>query len=183
MRTLFYSWRAGGLLAVAGGALSGCLNPPDYADAPSIGDAQVSFQQRLTGRLGVRDSLVLRVSYQDGNGDLGLSTGDTSGVYSFRGGNRNYFNYFLQPYVKDAQGNFQPKFTSLLGEYNGRFPRITADGSKAAPVKGTLNYSQAFGLGLPFRPGDVVHFVISIQDRGLHESNQVTTNDITIPPR
>ncbi|MFD1467160.1 hypothetical protein ACFQ48_02910 [Hymenobacter caeli] len=183
MRTLFYSsLRWAGLLAIVGGALSGCLNPPDYSDTPSIDNARVSFQQRLTGNLGTRDSLVLTVSYQDGTGDLGLSTTDNTGVYDYMNGtNRNYFNYFLQPYVKDAQGNFQPRFTSAPGEYNGRFPRITADGTKEAPVKGDLRYSQSFGLGSPFRPGDVVHFVISIQDRALHESNQVTTNDITIP--
>ena len=179
MRTLFYSL----LLAVAGGAVSSCLNPPDYSDTPSISNANVSFQQRLTGNLGVRDSLVLSVNYQDGNGDLGLSVDDTAGVYAYQGGNnRNNNNYFLQPYIKDGQGNFQPYADpNPKLNYNGRFPRITADGTKAAPVKGVLNYSQSFGLGSPFRPGNVVHFVISIEDRALHESNQVTTNDITIP--
>lgn len=180
MRILFYSLRLAGLLFVVGGAVSSCLNPPDYSDTPSLSDPKIQ-SERLTGTQGRRDSITITVSYQDGTGDLGLATGDSSGVYSFRGGNRNFYNYFLQPYVKDNLGNFQPRFTSKLGEYNGRFPRINADGAKAAPVKGTLKYGQAFGLGSPFRPGEEVRFVVSIQDRGLHESNQVTTPSIIIP--
>ncbi len=180
MRTFVYSLRLVAFLIVAGGAVSSCLSPPDYPDAPSIGDARAEPMRVGTGGAR-RDSVRLTVSYQDGNGDLGLATGDTSGVYTFRGGNRNYFNYFLQPYVKNAQGTFQPVSTAKLGEYNGRFPRITADGAKAAPVKGTLTYTQNFFLGAPFRPGQEVRFVISIQDRGLHESNQVTTNSFVIP--
>ena len=169
------------LLALVGGAVSSCLSPPNYPNVPSISDPQVASFRRGTGGAR-RDSVILTVSYQDGNGDLGLADGDTSGVYSSRGGNRNQFNYFLQPYVKNAAtGLFEPIFTSGLGEYDGRFPRITAEGTKEAPVKGTLTYTQNFFLSAPFRPGQEVRFVISIQDRGLHESNQVTTPSIIIP--
>ena len=183
MCTLFYSLRLAGLLLVVGGAVSSCLNPPDYSDTPSLSDPQIVLN-RLKSRTGVADSIAITVSYQDGNGDLGLANGDTTGVYAYKGGaNRNNNNYFLQPYIRDASGNFQLYVnpSAKVGEYDGRFPRINAEGAKAAPVKGTLTFGKSYIVGLPFRPGQVVHFVVSIQDRGLHESNQVTTPDITIP--
>ncbi|AWM31765.1 hypothetical protein [Hymenobacter nivis] len=182
MRTLFYSLRLAGLLAVAAGAVSSCLNPPDYSDTPSISNPQI-FYKRLASKSGTSDSIAITVSYQDGNGDLGLADGDTAGVYAYRGGNnRNNNNYFLQPYIKDGQGNFQPYINpNPKLNYNGRFPRITADGTKAAPVKGTLVFGKDYIPGYPFRPHQEVRFVVSIQDRALHESNVVTTNSIIIP--
>ncbi len=177
MRTLFYSL----LLVVAGGAVSSCLNPPDYSLTPSIDNPQLDAKRYGTGGAR-RDSVVITVSYQDGDGDLGLATADTAGVYSIRGSNNK--NYFLQPQVKDPRtGNFQ-NYTSTtvkLGQYNGRFPRITSPDAKAAPVKGTLVYSQSFLLGSPFVPGQEVRFVVGIQDRALNKSNTVTTGSYIIP--
>ncbi|MGI4885773.1 MAG: hypothetical protein ACRYFR_12515 [Janthinobacterium lividum] len=178
MRTLFFSLRLAGLLAVAAGAVSSCLNPPDYSSTPSIDNPQLTSTRLGTGGAR-RDSMVISVTYQDGNGDLGLSDADIAGAFA-----NNPKNYFLQPQLKDATTGLFADFTTstiALGQYNGRFPRITADGTKEAPVKGTLLYGQAFLLGSPFRPGQEVRFVVSIQDRGLNKSNTVTTNSIIIP--
>ncbi len=183
MRTLFYSLRVAGLLAVLGGAVSGCLNPPDYSTTPSIDNARLDVQRITKGSLGLRDSMIITVSYQDGDGDLGLNSSgaDMEGVYAYENGNNiNYYNYLLQAQVRDPVDKIFKDFTTPLikpGQDYGRFPRITADGSKEAPVKGDLTYGQSFllDLGTTFLPGQEVRFVISIQDRALHRSNTVTT--------
>lgn len=177
MRTLLYSLRLAGLLVVAAGAVSSCLSPPDYSSTPSIDNPQLTSTRLGTGG-DRRDSMIVAVTYQDGDGDLGLSDADIAGAYA-----ANPINYFLQPQLKNASGLFvdYTSTTIPLGRYNGRYPRITAEGTKESPVKGTLLYSQNFLLGSPFRPGQEVRFVVSIQDRGLNKSNTVTTNSIVIP--
>jgi len=178
MRTLFYSLHLAGLLAVAAGAVSSCLSPPNYSTTPSIDNPQLTSTRLGTGGAR-RDSMVIAVTYQDGNGDLGLSDADVAGAFA-----SNPKNYFLQPQLKNAITGVFIDFTSStipLGQYNGRYPRITADGTKEAPVKGTLKYGQAFLLGSPFRPGQEIRFVVSIQDRALNKSNVLITNSIIIP--
>ncbi|TPG65844.1 hypothetical protein [Hymenobacter nivis] len=178
MRTLFYSLRLAGLLAVAAGAVSSCLNPPEYSLTPSIDNAELTSTRLGTGSAR-RDSMVIAVTYQDGNGDLGLSDADIAGPFA-----SNPKNYFLQPQLYNTTSKQFVDFTTstiALGQYNGRYPHITPEGTKEAPVKGTLLYSQNFLLGSPFRPGQEVRFVVSIQDRALNRSNVVTTNSIIIP--
>ena len=59
---------------------SACFNPPEYNNVPSIEFEGVSFSKSPSGE----DSLVVSVSFKDGDGDLGLSANsgpDTESPY------------------------------------------------------------------------------------------------------
>ncbi|BDD08861.1 hypothetical protein FUAX_12930 [Fulvitalea axinellae] len=60
------------------GGLSSCDSPPQYSDIPHIGLNRVSF---VEGGGASVDKLVVDISFQDGNGDLGLADSDTLGPY------------------------------------------------------------------------------------------------------
>ncbi|HEX8506661.1 MAG TPA: hypothetical protein VF630_14955 [Hymenobacter sp.] len=184
------------LACLVGTGLNGCINAPEYDTTPEIEfkELQVVHVPRSGGLLG-QDTLKFFVNFKDGDGDLGLSDEDikvapfnsTTGGINGRG---NGFNYFIQPYKKKGpNGPFEKFVVSNPGEYDGRFLRLDdVDGgeSKPAPLRGILQYklplfidgnSQFPGV---FNEGDVFRFEISISDRSLHQSNTVTTSEVTL---
>ena len=188
---LFRTLRAAALVSLAGAGLSSCLSPPDYPIEPAIDfkDLRV-VHVPAGGGLTATDTLKFSVDFRDGDGDLGLSDDDIKVApwNSTTGGhnNRGYaFNYFIQPFVKNANGQFvrfvNPPPFGKVGEYDGRFLRLDRADAKPAPLKGTLNYRLPLSLdGAIFFPGQVLRFEISILDRGLHESNKITTPEVTL---
>ncbi|GAC1368443.1 MAG: hypothetical protein NVS3B25_11580 [Hymenobacter sp.] len=179
------------LLGLTGAGLSSCLSAPSYPIEPAIdfNNLLVTHLPARSGQLAV-DTLKFAVNFRDGDGDLGLDDADLkSAPYnSTTGGhnNRGYsYNYFIQPFVKDASGKFvqfvNPYPFGFVGEYDGRFLRLDTKGAKPAPLKGVLNYKLPLSLdGAIFKPGQVLRFEISIMDRGLHESNKITTAEVTL---
>ena len=168
-----------------GSGLGSCLNAPDYPDTPHIDVNGVTGFKKTgaaAGKLGNRDSVEIALNFQDGTGDLGLGEADTAGVYTKRGSNRYYNNYFIKVYYKDkSSGTFvllplRPNFT-----YNSRFVRLTKTDARPGPLKGVLRYSIVFSYFSPETvPGTVLRFEVSIADRALHESNVVTTDPVTL---
>ena len=181
--------------AVAGLALgwagtSSCLKAPDYPVTPTITFNSVTstYTPRVSGAT-ANNLLEFAVDFQDGDGDLGLDADDAKvpPYNSPTGGHNNLStgnNYFIQTFKKNASGTFVPFVTPFgnLGEYDGRYPRLetTTDG-KAAPLKGTLRYKLLLEIDqISYFPGDVVRFEISLMDRAMHQSNTVTTSEITL---
>ena len=192
-------------LALVGGGLGGlalglssCLREPEYSTTPAISFSRIDNIRIPAKQAGgqVLDSVRLTINYQDGDGDLGLTSDELKNPpYDFQNGtNRFNKNFFVEPYVKNTRtGKYEP-LTSVgvpspgvyaAGQYNGTFPHLTTDtDTKAAPIKGTITYAPiAFGLGDVFVPGQTVRFQISIADRALHVSNTITTDSIVIRPR
>ena len=170
------------LLGLAGSGLTGCLNAPNYPNEPSIEFNKLTLvRNKPTGQVEV-DTLKFALNFRDGDGDLGLSSGDTTGEFGFKHGlNRTYNNYFIQPFIKGADGNFSAFAAAANGEYNGRYQRLTTTDTKSAPIKGVLNYRLPLSVdGLTYFPGQTFRFEISILDRALHESNQITTTEVTL---
>lgn len=184
----------GGLGLLAGG-LSGCLKAPEYSTTPSISFNEIR-RTRYTptnAREQVLDTIRIKINYQDGDGDLGL-TADEVAAQPTKYTGRFAKNYFIEPFVKNrVSGKYEP-LTSVgvpfpnvynAGQYNGLYlhPTATTD-SKAAPIKGTLTYTLIpFGLGDTFVPGQTVRFQVSIADRALNVSNTIMTDSVVIPPR
>ncbi|GAB2868467.1 hypothetical protein [Hymenobacter ruber] len=193
---LFRTLSGVAFLGLAGAGLSGCLSAPSYSNTPEIEfrDVKVTRIAAANGNVG-RDTLEFVLGFRDGDGDLGLGPEDLA-VAPFNskiGGhnNRGYsYNYFIQPYKKNpitkAFDFFvtpaQPPFPAgVQGEYDSQYPRLNGADGRAAPLKGELRYKLPISLdGTVFNPGDVFRFEISILDRGLHESNQITTSEVTL---
>lgn len=66
------------IFVISGVLVSACFNPPEFSNTPEIEFEGVYFGLSPAGE----DSLVISVSFRDGNGDLGLSaTGDDESPY------------------------------------------------------------------------------------------------------
>ncbi|MBK6979484.1 MAG: hypothetical protein IPH28_22315 [Cytophagaceae bacterium] len=68
-----------GLIILAAVALSSCYKEPDFSISPVIEFYTINSEVRLdqaTG--GVKDSVVVTIKFQDGDGDLGVNTEETT---------------------------------------------------------------------------------------------------------
>lgn len=59
--------------------VTACFNPPEFPITPEIDFEGIYFREARA--VGERDSLVLTISFRDGNGDLGLSSTDIEPPY------------------------------------------------------------------------------------------------------
>jgi len=184
----------GGALALFGLGLGGCLQEPTYSTTPQIDPDNVVVRRYTptNPREQAIDTFRITIRYQDGDGDLGLSS-DERKVPPFDKG-KFFNNYFIEPFILNRRTKqFEPltvvgvppgSTPYVAGSYNSAFQRPTAltDG-KPAPIKGTLTYKQNIGLGDRFAPGQAVRFEISIADRALHVSNTIVTDTVRIARR
>jgi hypothetical protein len=60
-------------------ALGACFNPPEFSVVPSIRYENIVFKENPNPSL--KDSLILTINFQDGNGDLGLGDKQTDEPY------------------------------------------------------------------------------------------------------
>ena len=188
----YHTLAFGTLLALAGAGTSSCIKAPDYPVEPSIDFNNVKLIRvpNANGGNTEIDTLAFTINYRDGDGDLGLDQPDigmapynaTTGGHNNQGYQKNFY---LQPYKKSGtNGPFVKLITPgvPLGSKDGRFPRLdTGTDGKPAPLKGTITYKLSVTLDdNNFSAGDVLKFDISIMDRALHESNTVTTSEVTL---
>lgn len=120
--------------------------------------------------------IVLRINYEDGDGDLGLSGSDTLPPFNF--GNFAYYNLFVTYEVKNGTNWGKVINPSKLDtiNYNQRFPRLNIT-AKKKHITGYLD------LKIPASPypgikPQLVRFGFVLMDRAFHKSNFVRSNDI-----
>jgi len=147
----------------------GCVEPPEYPEAPVIVFKSMSKSQLSQGTQG-EDSLSISFTYTDGDGDLGFPAGD------------------FQPsiFIEDARDSF-PK-------YQYRIPYVDPQGAGNG-ISGEINivvpttcciYTTPEGFKLscdkvPFSiKRDTVAYLIRIRDRAGNYSNRIRTDDITL---
>lgn len=167
--------------------MTACFRPPTYPDTPTIGFESI----RNAPEDNTRDSVIITVSYQDGNGDLGLNSSDNLPPFQVTGtdGRPNpfFYNYFINIY-KRVNGRYTPVvFTDPTITLNSRFPRL--NDSRNSAIEGTLRFTFAFFYGgfVATSPrvsrNDTVRFDVQIADRALNKSNIVETQEIILGRR
>ena len=177
--------------ALAGLGLSSCLNAPEYPVEPSIDFNSLTMVRNKPAGQTEIDTLKFALDFRDGDGDLGLSDDDIkvapwNSTTDGPNGRGYSYNYIIQPYKRKGIAPFYTweKFINaggVKGEYDGRFLRLDEADARPAPLKGTLFYKLPINIdGAPFFPGDVLKFEISILDRSLHQSNTITTTEVTL---
>ena len=191
---LFRTLGAVAVLALGWAGTSSCLKAPNFPATPVITFNSLTkiYAPPPVAGATPADTLVFAVDFQDGDGDLGLDDADTKvAPYNSQTGGHNNLatsnNYFIQAFKKDkVSGLFAPFYTpgGYPGEYDGRYPRLeTTTDDKPAPLKGTLRYKLRLPLNrTSYAIGDVMRFEISIMDRAMHQSNTITTTEITLGP-
>jgi hypothetical protein len=97
--------------------MGACFNPPEFAIVPQIDFKSIYFKE-ATGA-GVKDSLVVTISFKDGDGDLGLSATQIEPPY-------HDINYFLAkdgeiiPIEKETRYTDQPQFVRIPNGVTGK---------------------------------------------------------------
>lgn len=151
-------------------ALGGCLPEPAYPDVPSL-----AFVALEPGP-GAGRTLVLE--FTDGDGDVGLDSGDTLGVFCPTC--THHYNLKCE-YEELRNGEWTP--VPLLIEagqipFYYRVPRAVPTGSTPAQ-NGTLSVDMpSWYLSSPF---DTLRFSITLWDRSLNASNTVLTAPVVKP--
>lgn len=151
------------------GIVGGCISKlPDYPDQPSITfEGFVEFRDIIDPlSTSFADSIILKVKFQDGDGDLGLDEEDKQ--------NNPEPNFYMQSFLKGPTG-----FTeSVL--YTGQFQQLSVLAKTIkGPIDGTLFYSNKF-QHVNFSPNDTLKFFIYIKDRAGNLSNSVETGELII---
>jgi hypothetical protein len=121
------------------------------------------------------DSADCIIKFKDGDGDIGITDGDTISIDDYK----------LKYLYKGADGLFHPFDTSPGAAvfdtlfYSYRVPDITPKGQYKAldgEIKAKLRAAPIY-----YPTHHVVKFEITLRDRSGHLSNMVTTNEITLP--
>lgn len=158
------------LMLLTIGLLTGCYKEVSFDVKPVIEFKELRKIIVLDGfSQSKKDSLILTIKFQDGDGDLGLDTRDS--VLKKQG-----FNYIVKPFRK-RRGVFV-EFPNNGVTYSGYFIRLRTDG-KAGPIEGTLDYSVDFLQDFVVKK-DTVKFQVTIRDRAGNLSNTVESSNIIL---
>ena len=120
-----------------------------------------------------RDSVVVSLAFQDGDGDLGEDPRDTARL--------------KQTFANQPWGNYQIRQFAFV---NGRYEEVIVPANvklffpptttKRGALAGLLDFGQSFPYGANARP-TLVKFQIRLRDRQLNESNVVETDTVRVP--
>ncbi|MFN8353810.1 MAG: hypothetical protein U0Y10_05180 [Spirosomataceae bacterium] len=164
---------SGVVLAGLSVAIWGCIKEPDFSTTPYITFQSIrkivatdAFSQ------GKKDSLIVTVFFQDGDGDLGMTQTEFQDAKSpLKGIN----NYEIKAF-RSKNGVFSE--IVLSPPLGGFFPPLRTDG-KTGAIEGNLDYS--FDFLQSFTPKrDTLRFEIRIRDRKLNYSNWVKTDPVVL---
>lgn len=150
--------------------LPSCIKEENYPDVPEIGykEFQLVFAN-TTAPYPVQG--ILAITFQDGNGDIGLRARDTFPPYNKEG--EYYYNYVIKYFEKRDTGWAE---RVLDPPYSARLP-ILNQGYEGKPIKGLIVDTLSMDPSPDF---DTVRFEMFIYDRALNKSNVVTTPDIVL---
>jgi hypothetical protein len=186
---LFRLAQTAGLLSLVAVGSTSCLSEPSYSSTPEISFESITRQRYNTTTGGIVDSVFITVNFQDGDGDLGLTTGEASSLPAGKA-----LNHLVTPFIKNTATGRYDSARSVYPylpkrSYYSRFDHIsTTTDNRASPLRGTLTRRYGFALGSPFlnplytpnATSQEVKFTVSIFDRAMHQSNEVETTSIII---
>ncbi|NQX90845.1 MAG: hypothetical protein HRT74_01655 [Flavobacteriales bacterium] len=152
-------------------AMVSCL--PDSSFPP---EPKISFKSFTVSD----GDAVLSIDFTDGDGDIGLNQGDTTGI-NCPDTCRFYYNLFCEYYELQNGEWVHIELDPELGEipFYYRVPFATPSGQNPA-LDGTIDIDMPnyflFGTGF-----DTARFEVQLVDRSLNESNKVVTSSFIKP--
>ncbi|NTW25277.1 MAG: hypothetical protein HGA37_11285 [Lentimicrobium sp.] len=171
-------WIAIILLLVS--SFTGCKKYDEYPPEPSIGYLDFVL---LRDAQGIDQRGVLRFSFEDGDGNIGLYSFDTLPPFDY--------NLFVK-YFERQNGVFKEIFlvtpiyiddTTIVYDtatFNGRIPILTPAGKNKA-INGEIE--DTLFVNNPLSTYDTIMFEVYIQDRDLNKSNTIQTPPIVVKKR
>jgi hypothetical protein len=161
-----------------------CTGVPDFSFTPEISFNNIRvITTESEGGLGIskKDSVVMSINFQDGNGDLGITNLELANLKKTKGDSIKTFVVAL--YVA-KNGKFIKSNSNE--QFSGNIPIHFKEGTKAGPIEGTIDYSAIFlynvFAAIPNLTGknDTVKFELTIKDRALNVSNTIQTSPVVI---
>lgn len=137
----------------------GCQESVDFPDEPEI--EFKSFERNDDG------SADLTIEFTDGDGDIGLNEGDTTGKYA---PGKKYFHNLFVHYYEKQDGEWVKR--DLNPPYFYRVPVITPDGKNKA-LEGDIEVHLEKPYYDPNNSFDTIKYRVQLVDRALNESNKV----------
>ncbi len=161
-----------------------CVQEPDYNVIPEIEFESITKINKVTddgfGEKTKIDSLIMRIKFKDGDGDLGITDAEIKANSKYKDFKNFKVEAYLQKNGKFELLNLNP---ALGGLVNFKFK----PNQKPGPIEGSIDYSSQFvyafyrGYSPLFTPkNDTLKFKIQIVDNAFHESNVVETTPIVI---
>ena len=145
---------------------AGCVKQENFSDVPEIGyqGFVLVYNPGNTGHY--PDSARLTITFQDGDGDIGLSDADVNPPYDTA--SPYYYNFIIE-YYELQNGQFvkldlDPPLSARIPVLSPLYP--------GKPIKGTISNM------LPMNPApvhDTIRIDAFIYDRALHKSNVIST--------
>ena len=176
MRNLKVFWKIFWVCIIS---LAQC-NSLDLPNEPSITANSIVVERTAANY----NMIVMSVDFEDGDGDLGLERGDTTGKFASYASdgsiNKYRNNFFVEIFRYDKQDMEDILQLVTFGENqtaSGRFPLLSETPGKEEPLVGTIKYTYDMyyngAFGSTAQTGDSLVFKIHIADRALNESNTV----------
>lgn len=177
------------VMLIAGlASLASCeiIKGPNFNNTPSISFNRFNvYRNYIESKLGNRvDSVVIVIKFQDGDGDLGLTSDERDNNPEFKQfladgtPNKYWYNYFVRAFRR-TDGEFVEFFPNP--SFSGAFPPLKPDG-KPGPIEGDLEYGLSFPL-FNSPANDTLRFEIQIVDKKKNESNIIRTDPVVINPK
>jgi hypothetical protein len=150
-------------LLLGASVLYSCIKKDEFPVIPAIQWEGYSVMRNTAGY----DSLgFLKISYTDGDGNIGLYDSDTVAPYKY-----NFFVKMLQMKNGSLQEIIFPD-TNL--NFNARIPILTPTG-KNKNIKGEIEMMIQIYFASPILTSDTIAFDLYIMDRDLNKSNVIRT--------
>ena len=157
-----------------------CIDTPNFDDTPSIQFNSIdkfTVPDPFSGPNARKDSVVITIDFEDGDGDLGISPEERSDTTLLNTIYKEWGNYDLTIFRQNATGGFERLPSSVTNKLF--FPILRRDG-KPGPIKGKLDFSQIFFYSRFAKPA-VLKFQVKVRDRSLRVSNVIETDTISVP--
>jgi len=157
--------------------ISACKKYEDYPPEPAI---EFMDFTKLRDAQGIDQRGVLRFSFSDGDGNIGLYNSDTLPPYDY--------NLFIR-YFEKQNGTFREVFLITpnyindstivydTATFNGRIPILTPAGKNKA-ISGEIE--DTLFVNNPLSAFDTIMFEVYIKDRELNVSNTIQTPPIIV---
>lgn len=156
-------------------SVSSCLKPISYPDEPSLDT--ITYTE-------MGDSLMLTMTFTDGDGDVGLNDSDTTG--DFNSNSFYHYNLYIEYYemmngtwtkgTQDPSGNNSPLADTINFSY--RIKNLTPVGQNKT-LKGTINVTLEPIFYNPFsNHSDSIKYRVLLIDRSLNISNTIESETI-----
>lgn len=147
---------------------AGCVHREHYSEVPHIEFVRL---EKLDDGTGHDNQANLVIAFQDGDGDIGLSSRDTTGP--FAPDSAYYYNFFID-FIEKQHGEWV--VVDLPTPLHARVPYLSEDVPES--IEGELTILTF--INNYFSPYDTIMLRCRLVDRALHESNIIETPEIIV---